>query len=130
HPIDQRAMVSGIRLARKLLQTPELSKYVDHETFPGLDVSSDEDILSWAREYGASVWHLIGTARMGPASDPTSVVDDQLRVHGMEGLRVVDASIMPSMPSANTYASTMMIAEKAADLIRGRASVGADIEAA
>jgi choline dehydrogenase len=122
HPIDQRAMVSGIRLARKLLQTPELAKYVDHETFPGLDVSSYEDILSWAREYGASVWHLIGTARMGPASDPTSVVDDQLRVHGMTGLRVVDASIMPSIPSANTYASTMMIAEKASDLIRGRAT--------
>ena len=57
---------------------------------------------------------------MGPATDPTSVVDDQLRVHGMQGLRVVDASIMPNMPSANTYATTMMIVEKASDMIRGR----------
>ena len=57
---------------------------------------------------------------MGPATDPTAVVDDQLRVHGMQGLRVADASIMPNMPSANTYATTMMIAEKAADMIRGR----------
>ena len=64
---------------------------------------------------------MIFTARMGPASDKTSVVDDQLRVHGLQGLRVVDASIMPNMPSANTYSSTMMIAEKASDMIRGRA---------
>ena len=64
-------------------------------------------------QYGSTAYHLIGTARMGPASDPTAVVDDQLRVHGMQGLRVVDASIMPNMPSANTYATTMMIAEKA-----------------
>jgi choline dehydrogenase len=69
---------------------------------------------------------LIGTARMGPSSDPMAVVDNQLRIHGMAGIRVVDASIMPSMPSANTYASTMMIAEKASDLIRGRTDVHAE----
>jgi choline dehydrogenase len=67
-----------------------------------------------------SCYHVMGTSRMGAASDPSSVVDDALQVHGMVGLRVVDASIMPNMPSANTCASTMMIAEKAADMIRGR----------
>ena len=76
--------------------------------------------MGYARQYGFTAYHLIGTARMGPETDPTAVVDDALRVHGMQGLRVVDASIMPSMPSANTYASTMMIAEKASDMIRGR----------
>ena len=83
-------------------------------------MQSDDEFLDYARQYGSTAYHLIGTARMGPATDPTAVVDDQLRVHGMQGLRVVDASIMPSMPSANTYATTMMIAEKAADMIRGR----------
>ena len=78
-------------------------------------------MLDYARQYGSTAYHLIGTARMGPATDRTAVVDDQLRVHGLQGLRVVDASIMPNMPSANTYCSTMMIAEKASDMIRGRA---------
>ena len=81
---------------------------------------SDDEWLDYAGKWGSTCYHLIGTARMGPATDPTTVVDDQLRVHGLQGLRVADASIMPSMVSANTYASTMMIGEKAADLIRGR----------
>lgn len=121
HPTDQRALVAGIRLARRLLQSKPMANHVDHETLPGAALQSDDEILNYARQYGATVWHLIGTSKMGPASDLMSVVDDQLRVHGLQGLRVVDASIMPSMPSANTYASTMMIAEKGADLIRGRA---------
>ena len=83
-------------------------------------MQSDDELLNYARQYGSTAYHLIGTARMGPAADPTAVVDDELRVHGMQGLRVVDASIMPHMPSANTYASTMMIAEKASDMIRDR----------
>jgi len=120
HPEDQRVMVGGIRLARRLLQTPELAPYFDRETLPGPALDSDDELLGFARQYGGTVWHLIGTARMGPATDPTAVVDDQLRVHGLQGLRVVDASVMPSMPSANTYASTIMIAEKASDMIRGR----------
>jgi choline dehydrogenase len=120
HETDQRAMVGGIKLARRLLQTPELSRFVDHETFPGDAVRGDDEILAWARQYGGTVWHLIGTCRMGPASDKSSVVNDQLQVHGLHNLRVVDASVMPSMPSANTYSSTMVIAEKASDMIRGR----------
>ncbi len=121
HLVDQRAMVGGIRLARRLLQTPELAPYMDRETLPGPALQSDDELLGFARQYGGTVWHLIGTARMGPAADKASVVDDELRVHGLQGLRVVDASVMPSMPSANTYASTIMIAEKASDMIRGRA---------
>jgi choline dehydrogenase len=117
---DQRAMVGGIRLARRLLSTPQLSRFVDIETFPGESVRTDDEILDWARQYGGTVWHLIGTCRMGPASDQSSVVSSELKVHGMENLRVIDASVMPSMPSANTYSATMVIAEKGSDLIRGR----------
>jgi choline dehydrogenase len=119
-PMDRRVLLAGMKLARRLLRTPELAEYFDHETLPGDRAQGDDELLDFARQYGSTSYHLIGTARMGPASDPMAVVDDQLRVHGMQGLRVVDASIMPSMPSANTYASTMMIAERAADLIRGR----------
>src|SRR3546814_12372427 len=78
--------------------------------------------LGFARQYGNSSYHLVGTCKMGPATDPLAVVDDRLRVHGLEGLRVVDASIMPIIPSANTYASTMMLAEKASDMKIGRES--------
>jgi choline dehydrogenase len=119
-PMDRRVLIAGMRLARRLLHTPELALYFDSDTLPGPEVKSDDEFLSYARQFGSTAYHLIGTARMGPETDPTSVVDDQLRVHGMGGLRVVDASIMPSMPSANTYATTMMIAEKASDMIRGR----------
>ena len=118
-PIDRRVTLGGIRLIRRLLATPELAPYVDHETLPGADVTTDDELLDFARANGTTCYHLIGTARMGPAADPSAVVDDTLLVHGMQGLRVVDASIMPSMPSANTYATTLMIAERAADLIRG-----------
>jgi choline dehydrogenase len=113
-------MINGVRLARKLLHRPELGPYFDHETLPGPDVETDDEIFEFLRQYGSTVWHLIGTSKMGLRSNPMAVVDDELRVHGVAGLRVVDASVMPSMPSANTYASTLMIAEKAADMIRGR----------
>lgn len=119
-PMDQRVLVKGMHLARKLLHTGALAPFFDRDELPGPDVRTDDEWLDYARQYGSTAYHLIGTARMGPASDRTAVVDDQLRVHGLQSLRVVDASIMPSMPSANTYSSTMMIAEKASDLIRGR----------
>ncbi|HET7880789.1 MAG TPA: GMC family oxidoreductase N-terminal domain-containing protein [Acetobacteraceae bacterium] len=119
-PMDRRVLVAGMKLARGLLHTPELVRYFDGDVLPGPEVRSDDEFLGYARQYGSTAYHLIGTARMGPTTDPTAVVDDQLRVHGMQGLRVADASIMPSMPSANTYATTMMIAEKASDMIRGR----------
>jgi choline dehydrogenase len=119
-PMDRQVLLGGMRRARRLLHAPELARYFDGDHLPGPEAQGDDALLDYARHYGSTAYHLIGTARMGPASDPSTVVDDQLRVHGMQGLRVVDASIMPSMPSANTYASTMMIAEKASDMIRGR----------
>jgi choline dehydrogenase len=118
--MDRQVLISGMKLARRLLHTPELAQYFGGDMLPAPQVRSDDEFLDYARQYGSTAYHLIGTARMGPATDPTAVVDDQLRVHGMQGLRVADASIMPTMPSANTYATTMMIAEKAADMIRGR----------
>jgi choline dehydrogenase len=119
--LDQRVLVKGMHWARKLLHTKALAPYFDADSLPGPDVHTDEEWLDYARQYGSTAYHLIGTARMGPASDKTSVLDDELRVHGLQAIRVVDASIMPNMPSANTYSSTMMIAEKASDMIRGRA---------
>ena len=118
--MDRRVLVNGMQWARKLLHTRALAPYFDSDTLPGPDVQTDDEWLDYARQYGSTAYHLIGTARMGPASDKTSVVDDRLLVHGLQSLRVVDASIMPNMPSANTYSSTMMIAEKASDMIRGR----------
>ncbi len=117
---DRRITLAGIRLIRRLLHSPQLAPFVEREALPGAEVTSDNDLLAYAYANGSTTYHLIGTARMGPATDPTAVVDDQLCVHGLQGLRVVDASIMPSMPSANTYATTLMIAEKAADMMRGR----------
>ena len=117
---DQQVLLAGMRLARDLMRTSALAPWFDKETAPGDDVQSDDEFLDFARREGTTVYHLIGTARMGPASDPGSVVDGQLRVKGIENLRVVDASIMPTMPSANTNAATLMIAEKASDMILGR----------
>lgn len=120
-PMDRRTLLGGMRLVRRMLATPELAPFVDCETLPGAAIQSDDELLAFARENGSTTYHLIGTAKMGPADDPGAVVDDQLRVHGLHGLRVIDASIMPSMPSANTYATTLMIAERGADLIRNAA---------
>ena len=119
-PMDVRVHLGGIRLVRRMLATPQLAGFLDMETLPGAEAQTDDELLDFAKKNGSTTYHLIGTARMGPATDPGAVVSDRLLVHGMEALRVVDASIMPAMPSANTYATTMMIAEKAADFIRGR----------
>ena len=115
---DRQVLLGGIRLARRLLQTPELSEFALTETLPGPEVQSDDELLDFARRYGVSSYHLNGTARMGLAGDRMAVVDDKLCVHGLAGLRIVDASVMPTIPSANICAATMMIAEKAADMIR------------
>ena len=124
-PSDQQVLVRGIRLARSLLQTPELAPFFVKEELPGPGATTDEDLLGFARSFGTTSYHLVGTCRMGRADDRSAVVDDTLRVHGLQGLRVVDASVMPNIPSANTYAATLMIAEKAADLIRGRCAPAA-----
>jgi choline dehydrogenase len=120
HETDRQVTIAGLRLDRQLLQAPELAQYYDHEVVPGADLQTDDELLDFARSYGTTVFHLVGTCRMG-AADRDKVVSDELKVHGIEGLRVVDASVMPTMPSANTNAATMMIAEKGADLILGNA---------
>ena len=122
-PNDQRTIVDGLKIARGLLKNPLLSRYVESEYLPGPDVNTDAELLNYARQYGGTVYHPTSTCRMGP--DPMAVVDERLRVHGMDGLRVVDASIMPIVASGNTNAPTIMIAEKAADMIRGRMAAAA-----
>ena len=117
--MDRRVIVNGIRLARRLMRTVPLAPYFVREALPGDDVRTDGEILDFAREIGTTAFHLAGTCRMGPATDREAVVDDRLRVHGIEGLRVADASIMPQITSANTNAAALMIGEKAADMILG-----------
>jgi choline dehydrogenase len=114
---DQRIVVAGFRMARRLLSTPALSRYFVAEELPGKDLNSDDELLDFGRKTGTTIFHLVGTCKMGPSTDRLAVVDPQLRVHGIEGLRVVDASVMPTVVSANTYAATLMVAEKAADMI-------------
>ena len=117
---DRRTLLSAIRLGQRILQSPEMAPYVDTDNTPPLDVDSDQDLLDLTKRRGTTAFHLIGTCRMGPSSDPLAVVDESLAVRGINGLRVADASIMPTMPSSNTNAPTIMIGEKAADMITGK----------
>jgi choline dehydrogenase len=112
---DRRANIDGIRILRKILAAPSLKPYVVDEAYPGSNVTSDEDILGYCRQTGSTVYHPTSTCRMG--DDALAVVDPRLRVRGIEGLRVVDASIMPDLISGNTNAPVIMIAEKASDMI-------------
>ena len=114
--LDQQTLVSGLHVCRALGQTRALGRYIDHEMNPGADCVSDADMLAFARQTGATTYHPMGTCKMG--HDPMAVVDDRLRVHGLEGLRVVDASVFPTMPSGNINAPVIMAAEKGADMIR------------
>ena len=112
---DRRVMVEGLKIARRIAAAAPLSGYIINEEFPGPAVQSDADLLATLRQSGESVFHPTSTCRMG--TDERSVVDSQLRVRGIAGLRVVDASVMPAVVSGNTNASVIAIAEKAADLI-------------
>ncbi|MFO1321436.1 MAG: GMC family oxidoreductase N-terminal domain-containing protein [Burkholderiales bacterium] len=120
HDEDRRIAVAGLRLARQILHTGPLARHLVNDEFPPASAQSDDELLDAARQRGGTAWHYMGTCKMGPATDAQAVVDAQLRVHGLDGLRVADASIMPTMPSGNTGAPVMMIAERAADLILGR----------
>jgi choline dehydrogenase-like flavoprotein len=123
--IDRRVLLAGMRLTLELFKAPAFAPYFERMHLPAAGAESDAELMAYAREYGGAGYHFCGTCHMGPASDPLAVVDAELRVHGLEGLRIADASVMPTMPSANTNASTLMIGEKAADMIRGRAPLEA-----
>ena len=112
---DRTANVEGLKILRKILQAPALKPYVVEEVEPGVKVATDEELLTFCRQRGSTVYHPTSTCRMG--NDPLAVVDQRLKVRGIEGLRVVDASVMPDLVSGNTNAPVIMIAEKASDMI-------------
>lgn len=113
---DVQKLVEGVKLIRQLFQTSAFDEFRGEEIAPGAYVVNDEAIEAYVRDGCSTVWHPVGTCKMG--TDPMAVVDSELRVHGIEGLRVVDASIMPTITTGNTNAPTIMIGEKAADLIK------------
>ena len=115
---DQRLAVQMVRKMREIASQSPLSDIIVQEHEPGATSQSDADLLDWVRRRAGSIFHPVGTCAMGPASDPMAVVDARLRVHGVQGLRVVDGSVMPRIVSGNTNAPIIMLAEKAADLIR------------
>ena len=114
-PADMQVLLAGIRQTRRIFAQPPLARHSDHETVPGAGVTSDSELEAFAREHGGIIYHPVSTCRMG--TDPMAVVDPRLRVRGLEGIRVVDASIMPTVTTGNTNAPTIMIAEKAAAMI-------------
>ncbi|TDQ83356.1 choline dehydrogenase [Dongia mobilis] len=124
-PQDRADLRASVHLTREILSQKAMQPFAGDEIFPGIDVRTDDEIDAFVRRAIETCYHPVGTCKMGRAEDRLSVVDDQLRVHGLEGLRVVDASIMPIIVSGNTNAPTIMIAEKAADMIRGRAPLPA-----
>jgi len=119
HPDDREAFRACIRLSREILSQPAMDDFRGEEIQPGADVTSDEAIDSWLRENAESAYHASCTCKMGDASDPMAVIDSEMRVMGFEGLRVVDSSVFPTITNGNLNAPTIMVAEKAADIVRG-----------
>ncbi len=117
---DQVTTINAMKVSRAIANSKAMSQYVEEEMLPGDQVQTDEELLDCARSIGETIYHPVGTCKMGPVSDPMAVVDSTLTVHGINGLRVVDASIMPMITSGNTNAPTFAIAEKAADMILGK----------
>ncbi|UYG06655.1 GMC family oxidoreductase N-terminal domain-containing protein [Halomonas sp. M4R1S46] len=121
-PEDRRVAAESLRVTRRIAGQPAFARYAPEEVKPGVEYQSDDDLARLAGDIGTTIFHPVGTAKMGRDDDPMAVVDSHLRVRGVQGLRVVDASIMPTITSGNTNAPTLMIAEKAAGWILGRAS--------
>ncbi|WP_102796253.1 GMC family oxidoreductase [Bowmanella denitrificans] len=124
HEDDRQAMLDGVRLAREILSQPAFSQYQPKEWLPGADKQTDQDLLEFIRAKAETIYHPVGTCKMGQADDAMAVVCPALKVRGLSGLRVVDASVMPSLIGGNTNAPAIMIAEKAADLIKAEHQPG------
>ncbi len=122
-PRDCEVIVEALKVTRRIAQAEPMKKYIADEYMPGWDVQSDEDLLDYIRKFGGIAFHPVSTCRMG--QDPDAVVDERLRLRGFDGIRVVDASIMPTIPSGNTNAPTMMVAEKGAEMILADNPTGA-----
>ena len=118
---DRRGVLAAIRKGRELMATPPLKDVTGEEIAPGAHVQKDDELLDWVRKNAETTYHPIGTCKMG--SDSMAVVDSELRVHGIEGLRVADASIMPTLTSGNTNAPSIMIGEKCAEMVLAAAAV-------
>ena len=113
---DQALLAAGIRMVRDIFAQPAIAQHSVQEILPGPGVASDDEMLAFNRQYGTTIYHPVGTCRMG--EDPASVVDSRLRVRGIAGLRVIDASVMPTLTTGNTNAPTIMIGEKGAAMIK------------
>jgi choline dehydrogenase len=116
---DRETVVAGVRVMRRIFQAPAMARYIAEEIEPGAVCDSDDELLDFIRRRGSTTYHPVSTCRMG--QDALAVTDERLRVRGLAGLRVVDASIMPAVVSGNTIAATIMIGEKGADMILAHA---------
>jgi len=122
-PYDVRMSIEGVKLMREVMQQPAWRKFVSREHLPGAETRTDADVEAYVRRMGRTCYHPVGACKMGV--DAMAVVDPELRVHGIAGLRIADSSIMPSLVSSNTNAPTIMIGERASDLIRGNRTAAA-----
>jgi choline dehydrogenase len=119
-PLDREGLLAAMRKARELMATAPLADIAGEEIAPGISHQTDEELLQWVRDHAETTYHPIGTCKMG--SDPMAVVDNELRVHGIKGLRIADASIMPTLTSGNTNAPSIMVGEKCAAMILSTAT--------
>ncbi|HEY9474648.1 MAG TPA: GMC oxidoreductase, partial [Mycobacteriales bacterium] len=126
-PEDLESLVAGIRVARQIADRPPLRRFLRSEYLPGREIRDTEELREYVRSGAETLYHPVGTCAMGTGQ--TAVVDPELRVRGVSGLRVVDASVMPTVPRGNTNAPTIALAERASDLIRGRAPLAASAPA-
>jgi choline dehydrogenase len=116
-PADRRVAADSLQLTRRIVGMPALARFKPREIKPGVQFQSEDELARLAGDIGTTIFHPVGTCRMGRSDDPASVVDARLRVHGVGGLRIVDASVMPTITSGNTNSPTLMIAERAAEWV-------------